>query len=93
MASQQVMAAEAPHALGTLERLFLGVCALVPVQMFQAGKGASARWANMWSRLVGLLGRTFSYRIDADVDFGRCNECRVSNSQTPARRRCSKELG
>jgi len=90
VASQQVAATEAPSALRTLKRLFLGVRALVPAQVLQAGKGALADCTDMWSQLVGLLGMRFGNGPDAEVVVGRCNELHVSHSQNVRRRNWGK---
>jgi len=76
VAKQQVAATEASRALRTLKGFLLGVRALVPVQMLQAGKGALASRADVCSRLVGIFGRRNGHHQDVCVFFGPYNECR-----------------
>ena len=54
MPKQKVPTREAPRALGALERLLLGMGALVALEMLQPRKAPGAGGADMWPRFVGL---------------------------------------
>ena len=74
MPEQQVTAGEASRTFRALKGLLLGVRALVPLQVLQAGKGALASRADVWPRLVSLWWREVGRRLRVDGDCGRCRQ-------------------
>lgn len=60
MPQEEIPPGKAPCALGTLERLLLGVGPLVPLQMLQPGKGSRASCTHMGTGLVCLWGRVLN---------------------------------
>lgn len=71
---EQVAPGKASFALGALERLLLGVGALVPLQMFEPSKGPLTGGAYMWARLVSL-GRRELARARGWRCCCRCRRC------------------
>jgi hypothetical protein len=67
---EEVATGEASRALGALERLLLGMGALVAFEMLESSKGSIARPADVRPRFVGLGGREVAGCLGGAVDDG-----------------------
>lgn len=71
MSEQEIPSSKAPSALGTFERLLLGMRSLMSFQMLQSGEGTLASGAYMrswlvslwWWEVVGSLGLPSAYLL------------------------------
>jgi hypothetical protein len=67
VSQEEVAAGKASCAVWALERLLLGVRALMALEMLESGKGATASGADVGPRLVCFGGRDAIGRLAVDL--------------------------